>query len=75
VIPVSDRDGGELRRLARLQAVLDAAEPDSLDRTFWRRILEAVEELPEPEAAAWKTHYLPALRRACRPSRSEEQPQ
>lgn len=62
----AERKQRTYRQLAKLQAVLDKAEPDSLDQTFWAEILETVERLPKREQEHWKRNYGPALRTAVR---------
>jgi ferredoxin-NADP reductase len=62
----AERKQQTYRQLAKLQAVLDKAEPDSLDHAFWAEILETVERLPKREQTHWKQNYGQMLRTAVR---------
>lgn len=59
-------------QLRELERQLDQAGPDSLDFSFWNRILETVESLPLAEEIAWKQEYLARLRIAVRSRTAEE---
>lgn len=58
-------------RLRELERQLDQAGPNSLDFSFWNRILETVEALPLDEERAWKQQRLAQLRAAVRSAADE----
>ncbi|GAB3429091.1 hypothetical protein [Flindersiella endophytica] len=62
----AERKQQTYRQLAKLQTILDNAEPDSLDHGFRAEVLETVERLPKREQEHWKQKYGQALRAAVR---------